>query len=83
MTAFYVHWNRIVKRVRIHRSACGACNNGKGMHRGKIAAGKGDTYDWIAANTYQGALTTADRFASKIGTKARNCGLCSPQFFKL
>jgi hypothetical protein len=79
MAAFFVHWNRIRKRVRIHYADCGACNHGEGMHRGKIDAGRGDTYDWIPAATYAEALKRAAIVASKISTKAGNCGMCSPQ----
>lgn len=79
MSAFFVHWNRIRKRVRIHRAECGACNNGEGMHRGKIAAGRGNTYDWIEAETYDDAVVQAKRLDKPIGTKWGNCGMCSPQ----
>ncbi len=78
MAAFFVHWNRIRKRVRVHRANCGACNNGEGMHRGKIDAGRGDTYDWIGAKTYRDALANAETIAARIGAKAGNCGMCNP-----
>jgi hypothetical protein len=78
MAAFFVHWNRIRKRVRIHHASCGACNHGEGMHRGKIAAGRGDTYDWVAASTYSEASELAKPLASKIGANTGNCGMCSP-----
>lgn len=77
---FYVHRNQIRKRVRIHRSDCGACNHGAGMHRGKIQAGRGDTYDWIPADSYKKAAAQASVYAKRINTKKKNCGLCSPQF---
>ncbi len=69
MADFFVHWNVIVRRVRIHRSECGACNNGLGMHQGKIAAGRGETYDWEAANTYKDAQAKA-----KVSPAARRGG---------
>jgi hypothetical protein len=80
MPEFFVHWNRIKKSVRIHRAECGACNRGQGMHLGKIAAGRGHTYDWIGFETYEGALPAARKLATQIGSRKRiGCGLCSPQ----
>jgi hypothetical protein len=80
MAAFFVHWNSIRKRIRIHRADCGACNNGEGMHRGKIAAGRGNTYDWIKAKSYDEAVFRATGLNMVIGTKWKDCGMCSPQF---
>ena len=62
MSEFYVHWNTIVRKIRIHRSKCGACNSGAGMHKGNIAAGRGSTYDWVPANTYADALRLVKSF---------------------
>jgi hypothetical protein len=82
MPAYFVHWNTIVKRVRIHRSECGACNGGKGMHKGKIKAGRGLTYDWVPAKTYAEACEVVG--ALKISKPAlkkysrTECGLCRP-----
>jgi hypothetical protein len=83
MASFYVHWNTIVRRLRIHRSECGACKGGAGMHEGKIAAGRGETYDWVPALTYADALAVVtnlkrahpqlDRPGARI-----DCGLCHP-----
>lgn len=78
MPAFFVHWNRIRKRVVVHIPKCGACNDGQGMHRGKIAAGRGDTYDWIAAKSYDDATSVATERSKAIKTKWKNCGMCSP-----
>jgi len=80
MPAYYVYWNAIRKRIRIHRAECGACNNGKGMHHGKIAAGRGLTYNWVSANSYKQARTLAILHAAKVGADVINCGLCKPQF---
>ena len=79
MADFYVHWNVIVRRVRIHRSECGACNNGRGMHKGKIAAGRGETYDWQAAESYREAQAIAKASPpARRGAKVADCGLCHP-----
>ncbi|HXQ50745.1 MAG TPA: hypothetical protein VN802_06600 [Stellaceae bacterium] len=79
MTAYYVYWNRIRRRVRVHRAECSACRYGKGMHLGKIAAGRGDTYDWVAANDYGHALSLARGHAARLGAEVIDCGLCNPQ----
>lgn len=79
MSEFFVHWNSIRKRVRIHRAECGACNHGEGMHRGKIAAGRGVTYDWVGFEAYAGALGFARKRSVEVGATARlDCGLCNP-----
>ncbi len=82
MAAFFVHWNTVVRRLRIHRSECGACKGGKGMHEGRIAAGRGDTYDWEPAATYPEALAVIDKLKRIHPTLNRfgsiDCGLCYP-----
>lgn len=79
---YFVFWNTIVKRVRIHRAACGACNNGAGMHRGRIEAGRGLTYDWEPAASYSEAraLVTALMRTKPVLKKSKrvDCGLCNP-----
>jgi hypothetical protein len=82
LATFFIHWNRIRKRVVIHRPQYGACNNGAGMHRGKIAAGRGDTYDWIKHKSYDDAVFQATGLNVVIGTKWKNCGICHPQLFR-
>lgn len=83
MAAFYVHWNTIVRKVRIHRSECGACKGGAGMHEGKIDAGRGDTYGWEPADTYAGALSVVETLKrskpqlNRLGART-DCGLCHP-----
>lgn len=45
MPDFHVFWDTVVRRVRIHRSDCGACNNSAGMNsfalQGESSAGSG------------------------------------------
>ncbi len=83
MTNFYVHWNAVVRKVRIHQSICGACKDGAGMHEGRIAQGRGDTYDWEPAKSYAEAVSIAERLMTerpilkKVGARV-NCGLCRP-----
>jgi hypothetical protein len=79
MADFFVHWNLIRHRIRIHRADCGACNYGKGMHKGKIAAGKGKTYDWIAADAYGQAKTKGQASPpARRGAAVIDCRLCNP-----
>jgi phosphopantothenate synthetase len=74
-----VHWNLIRRRVRIHRAECGACNDGKGMHKGKIAAGRGKTYDWIPGDTYSQAKAEAKASPpARRGAAVIDCRLCDP-----
>jgi hypothetical protein len=83
MSEFYVHWNTIVRKLRIHRGVCGACNYGQGMHKGKIKAGRGSTYDWEAADSYAHACEIVEALKRskpvlKKSTKIE-CGLCHPR----
>ena len=79
MAEFYVHWNLIRRRVRIHRHDCGACNDGKGMHKGKISAGRGSTYDWIPADTHSEAKSKAKASPpARRGAAVIDCRLCDP-----
>jgi hypothetical protein len=83
MTDFYVHWNTVVRKIKIHRSECGACKGGAGMHEGRIDAGRGETYNWIEAKTYGDARAIAEELERnkpilKKGRAKWDCGLCRP-----
>jgi hypothetical protein len=80
---FYVHWNTVVRKIKIHRGDCGACKEGQGMHEGRISAGRGETYDWIEARTYDEAKSIATEVERrkpvlKKGRGKWDCGLCRP-----
>lgn len=80
MAGYYVYWNTIRKRVQIHKAKCGACKDGEGMHKGTRASGRGDTYDWIAAESYQQASALATTSPpAKAGATIKDCGHCRPQ----
>jgi phage tail protein X len=54
------------------------------MHEGRIAAGRGSTYDWVRATTYSEArgvveaLKAAKPILDRRGARL-DCGLCNPQ----
>jgi hypothetical protein len=53
------------------------------MHEGRISSGRGATYDWLEAKTYQDARNVAADIERQkpILRKARgkwDCGLCRP-----
>jgi hypothetical protein len=80
---FYVHWNTVVRKIKIHRGDCGACKEGKGMHEGRISAGRRETYDWLKAETYGDAKRIAADIERQkpILRKGRgkwDCRLCWP-----
>jgi hypothetical protein len=80
---FYVHWNTVVRKIKIHRGNCGACKEGRGMPEGRISAGRRDTYDWLEAGTYSAAKRIAADIERQkpILRKGRgkwDCGLCRP-----
>jgi hypothetical protein len=84
MAKFHVYWNAVVRKIKIHRSECGACKGGKGMHEGKIGEARGITDVWEHAETYRDARAIAESLRR---TKTRlsnpkgdvDCGLCRPQ----
>ncbi|HXQ51197.1 MAG TPA: hypothetical protein VN802_08900 [Stellaceae bacterium] len=81
MAAYYVHWNAILRRLRIHRTSCVVCKAGAG--KSGTEAGRGDAYDWEPASTYKQALKIADKLRRQKpvlnNAKARiDCGLCQP-----
>jgi hypothetical protein len=49
---YFVFWDEIVGRLRIHRADCGVCKYGKEMHERLINQGRGSTFDWAPADTY-------------------------------
>jgi hypothetical protein len=61
MPDYFVFWDEIVGRIRIHRADCGACRYGKGMHERRINEGRGSssTFDWEPADTYAEACEIA------------------------
>lgn len=83
MAPFFVFWNTVVRKTKVHRASCGACKNGQGMHEGRIQAGKGDTYDWVPAASYaEAAAIAASLKRSKPILASQKssieCGLCRP-----
>ena len=52
MPDYFVFWDEIVGRIRIHRADCEVCKYGKGMHGGRINKGCASTSDWEPADTY-------------------------------
>ncbi|MEH2491930.1 hypothetical protein V1280_007869 [Bradyrhizobium sp. AZCC 2230] len=79
---FWVFWDTMLKRVRIHHQDCGACRNGQGMQQGSIRVGRGSTYFWEEFPSYPEALRKTEqlRRAGMIAQGCRvNCSLCHPE----
>jgi hypothetical protein len=84
MPDYFVFWDEIVGRIRIHRADCGACKYGKGMHERRINEGRGSgsAFDWEPADTYAKACEIAaslkhrKAFEKSVQT---DCGLCHPE----
>jgi hypothetical protein len=83
MPDYWVFWDEIGGRIRIHRAKCGACKYGTGMHKGKIDEGRGSAYDWEPADTYADACEiVADlKHRRPILKKSAqtDCGQCHPE----
>jgi hypothetical protein len=83
MPDYFVFWDEIVGRIRIHRADCGACKYGKGMYERRIDEGPYSNFDWEPADTYAKACEiVADlkqrkpAFEKSVQT---DCGLCHPE----
>ena len=83
MPDYFVFWDEIVGRIRIHRAECGACKYGKGMHGRRSSEGPGRTYDWEPAYTYAKACEiVADLKQRKPALQKspqEDCRLCHPE----
>ncbi len=77
MPEFYVFWDRMMRRVKIHRRECRSCKD-----RNIIRQGRGKDYDWVPAKTYEEARSVAERFrrhGMQIKGSHLNCGLRHPE----
>jgi hypothetical protein len=83
MPDYFVFWDEIVGRIRIHRAECGACKYGKGMRGERSGEGSGHTYDWEPADTYAKACEiVADLKRRKPALQKSpqdDCRLCHPE----
>ena len=83
MPDYFVFWDEIVGRIRIHRANCGACKYGDGMHEGRIYKGRGSAYDWEPADTYAKACEIVVRLKNRNPVFEKsvqtNCDLCHPE----
>jgi hypothetical protein len=79
---YFVFWDEIVGRLRIHRADCGVCKYGKEMHERQINQGRTSTFDWEPADTYAKACEIAasikrrKAFEKSVQT---DCDLCHPE----
>jgi hypothetical protein len=80
---YFVFWDEIVGRLRIHRADCVACRYGSEMHERLINQGRAtSTFDWEPADTYAKACEIAasiklrKAFEKSVQT---DCDLCHPE----
>jgi hypothetical protein len=79
---YFVFWDEIAGRLRIHRADCGVCKYGAEMHDRLIKLGRASTFDWEPTDTYAGALEVAasikrrKAFEKSVQT---DCDLCHPE----
>jgi hypothetical protein len=83
MPDYFVFWDEIVGRIRIHRADCEVCKYGKGMHEGRIIEGRASTSDWEPADTYAKACEIVaglkHRKPALKKSAQTDCGLCHPE----
>jgi hypothetical protein len=81
---YFVFWDEIVGRLRIHRADCRVSKYGNEMHERLINQGRASTstFDWEPANTYAKACEIAadikrrEAFEKSVQT---DCDLCHPE----
>jgi hypothetical protein len=56
---YFVFWDEIVGRLRIHRADCGVCKYGKEMHEWLISRGRASNFDLEPVDTYAEAQEIA------------------------
>jgi hypothetical protein len=78
---YFVFWDEMVGRLRIHRADCGVSKYGQEMHELLINRGGASTFDW-PADTYAKACEIAagvkrrKAFEKSVQT---DCDLCHPE----
>lgn len=70
---FWVFIDKPTKKAKIHRTGCGACKRGRGMHGHRQSQ-----CWWKGFDTYTTAWEYANQEAMKMRTISSGCGLCKP-----
>jgi hypothetical protein len=79
---FFVFWDEVVGRLRIHRADCGVCKYGKEMHEWLTNRARASNFDWEPADSYANACEIAasvkrrKAFEKSVQT---DCALCHPE----
>jgi hypothetical protein len=74
----WIYWDKNAKRVRIHLTKRGACQDGYGAHTDDREFGI--AYGWQGANSYAAALKFARQKQREFrGDNSFNCALCYPE----
>jgi hypothetical protein len=83
MPDYFVFWDEIVGRIRIHRADCGACKYGNRVHERRINEGLVSTSDWEPVDTYAKACEIVaglkHRKPALEKSAQTDCGLCHPE----
>jgi hypothetical protein len=81
MPDYFVFWDEIVGRIRVHRADCRACRYGKDMREWRN--NRDSIFDWEPADTYAKACEIAASlkhrkrvFEKSVGT---DCEVCHPE----
>ena len=83
MPDYFVFWDEIEGRVRIHRADCEVCKFGKGARNRPINEARDATSDWEPADTYAKAceiVTDLKQRKPALETSVQtDCGQCHPE----
>jgi hypothetical protein len=69
---YFVFWDEIVGRLRIHRADCGVCKYGGEMHEKLANQGRASPFDWEPADTYAKACEIAASIKRRKASKSQS-----------
>jgi hypothetical protein len=78
---YFVFWDEIVGRLRVHRADCGVCKYGGEMHE-RLTKQRRATFDWEPADTYEKACEIAASIKRRKAFEKSvqmDCELCHPE----
>lgn len=75
---YYIYENWVAeKKAVIHRSDCGFCQNGQGIHENPLGEKNGKWHGPF--DSYQEARAEANKLNSLKGRDVRSCNICKPE----
>jgi hypothetical protein len=79
---YFVFWDEMVGRLRIHRADCGVCKYRRKTQERLNNQGRASTFDWEPADTYAKACEIAASIKRRTAFEKSvqtDCDLCHPE----